>query len=159
MLPFPIFLFLLISATLLAPLPPVLVGSFKISTLRSFEWSSLHTSIPDPDPQSPPEDAALFSLGMPSVTLNPLPTQCCPNSESMLVVNNTLLHSFVRATDNRTGCTAGLLVVSLAMLNYFVCFSLALCPFSEFWVGAVHGTLIVDGCVYDHTIRFLSLLR
>jgi hypothetical protein len=132
MLPFPIFLFLLISATLLAPPPPGLVGSFKISTLRSFEWSSLYTSIPDPDLQSPPEDTALFSLGMPLVTPNPLPTQCCPNS--MLVANNTVPHSFVRATDGRTSCTAVLLVVSLAMLNYFVCFSLALCLFSELWV-------------------------
>ena len=121
MLPFPIFLFLLISATLLSPPPHVLVGSFKISTLRSFEWSSLYTSIPDSDPQSPPEDTALFSLGMPQVTLNPLPTQCCP--DSTLVANNTVPHSFVRAMDDRTSCTAVLLVVSLVMLYYFVCFS------------------------------------
>lgn len=130
MLPFPIFLFLLISATLLAPPPHVLVGSFKISTLRSFEWSSLSTSIPDPDPdpQLPSGDVALFSLGMPSVTLNPLPTQDYPNS--MLVADNTVPRSFVRATDDRTSSTAVLLVVSLAMLNCFVCFSLALCLFS-----------------------------
>ncbi|KAF8499255.1 hypothetical protein F5888DRAFT_159597 [Russula emetica] len=118
MLPFPIFLFLLISATLLAPPPHVLVGSFKIFTLRSFEWSSLPTTIPDPYPQSPPEDTALFSLGFPSVTLNPSPTQCCPNS--MLVANNTAPYSFARATDDRTGCTAVLLIVSLAMLSCFV---------------------------------------
>ena len=125
MLPFPIFLFLLISATLLAPPPHVLVGSFKIPTLRSFEWSSLSTFIPDPDPQLPPEDVALFSLGMPSVTLNPLPTQYY--SSSVLVANNTVPRTFVRATDDRTSSTAVLLVVSLAMLNCLVCLSHALC--------------------------------
>jgi hypothetical protein len=140
MLPFPIFLFLLLSATLLAPPPPVLVGSFKIATLRSFEWGSLLTSIPDPDPQSPPEDTVLFSLGMPSVTLNPLPTQCCPNST--LVAINTVPHSFVRATDDRTSCITLLLVVSLAILDCFVCFSLGLCLFSELWVRYTGGWLM-----------------
>ena len=124
MLPFPIFLFLLISATLLAPPPPALVGSLKIFTLRSFEWSSLHTFIPDP--QSPPEDTALFPLGMPLVSLNPSPTQCYPNST--LVANNTVPHSFARATGDRTSFTAALLVVSLAMLNCFVW--LFYCPLS-----------------------------
>ena len=132
MLPFPIFLFLLITATLLAPPPPVLLGSLKVPTLRSFEWSSLLTSIPDPDTQSPPEDVALFSFGMPSVTPNPLPTKCCPNST--LVANNTIPLSFVRATDDHSSSTAVLLVISLAILNYFVRFSLALCPFSELWI-------------------------
>jgi hypothetical protein len=171
MLPFSIFLFLLFSATLLAPPPPALVGSFKIPTLRSFQWSSLPTSILGPDPQSPPEDTALFPLGMPLVNLEPLPTQCWPNST--LVANNTVPHSFVRATDDRTGCTAVLLVVLLAMLNCFVCFSLAVCLFSLNFgsgilvagssvqrisrcrcrekVGAVHGALIVDDHVHDNT--------
>lgn len=132
MLPFPIFLFLLMSATLLAPPLPVLLGSLKVPTLRSFEWGSLLTSIPDPDTQLLPEDAAFFPLGMPSVTPNPLPTKCCPNST--LVANNTVPHSFVRATDDRSSSTAVLLVISLAILNYFVRFSLALCLFSELWI-------------------------
>lgn len=106
MLPFPIFLFLLFSATLLAPLPPLLVGSFKISTLQSFEWSTL------PDPQ-PSEAAALISILAPI-----LPTQCDPNS--MHVANSTIPRPFVHETDDRTTGTAVLLVVSLAILNCLV---------------------------------------
>ena len=115
MLPFPIFLFLLFSATLLVPPPPVLVGSFKITTLQSFEWSTLDTP---PNPQSPPEEAALFSLVLPSVTLNTFPTQCGPTS--MHMANNPTPHSYVRATDDRTTNSAVLFVVSLAMFNCFV---------------------------------------
>lgn len=138
MLPFSIFLFLLISATLLAPPPPVLVGSFKIPTLRSFQWSSLATSIPDI--QSPPEGTGLFPLGMSLVTMKPLPTQCWPNST--LVANNTVPHEFVRATDDRTSYIFVLLVVPLAILNCFVCFSLTLCLFSlNFGSG-----ILVPGC-------------
>jgi hypothetical protein len=80
-----------------------------------------------PDIQSPPEGAALFPLGMSLVTMKPLPTQCWPNST--LVANTTVPHEFVRATDDRTSYTAVLLVVPLAILNCFVCFSLALCLF------------------------------
>jgi hypothetical protein len=117
MLPFSIFLFLLFSATLLAPLPTVLVDSFKFSTLQAFEWSSLPTPIPDPAPQSAPEDTALFSLAIPSVTLNALPTQWGPTS--VRLASNTVPHSFVH-TDDRTSSTAVLLVVSLAMFNCLV---------------------------------------
>src|SRR5260370_7037202 len=109
MLPFSIFLFLLFGATLLAPLPPVLVDSFKISTLQAFEWSSLPTSIPDPAPQSAPEDTALFSIGIPSVTLNALPTQCSPTS--VRLANITLPHSFPH-TNDRPSTTPLLLFVS-----------------------------------------------
>lgn len=111
MLPFPIFLFLLFSATLLVPPPPVLIGSFKITTLQSFEWSTLDTP---PNPQSPPEEAALFSLVLPSVTLNTFPTQCGPTSM------NPIPHSLLHATDDRTTNSAVLFVVSLAMFNCFV---------------------------------------
>lgn len=115
MLPFPIFLFLLFSATLLAPPPPVLVGYFKITTLQSFGWNTLPTS---PDPQTP-EPAALISLQIHPVAPDTLlPTQCDPNS--MLVANSTVPHSFVPPADFCTASTAVLLVVSLAMLNCLV---------------------------------------
>lgn len=110
MLPFPILLFLLFSATLLAPLPPVLVGPFKIFTLQSFEWSTLPASIPDPQPS---EAAALTSILAPI-----LPTQRDPNS--MQVANSTIPRPFVHETDDRTTGTAVLLVVSLAILNCLV---------------------------------------
>ena len=115
MLPFPIFLFLLFSATLLAPLPSVLVGSFKIPTLQSFEWSTLSASIPD---TQHPEAAALISLHVPPVTPDTLPTQCDPNS--MHVANSTIPHPFVHETNDRTTGTAVLLVLSLAILNCLV---------------------------------------
>ena len=115
MMPFPIFLFLLFSATLLAPPPPVLVGYFKIITIQSFGWNTLPTS---PDPQ-PPEPAALISLQIPPVAPDTLlPTQCDPNS--MLVANSTVPNSFVNPADFCTTSTAVLLVVSLAMLNCLV---------------------------------------
>jgi hypothetical protein len=110
MLPFPISLFLLFSATLLAPIPLVSVGSFKISTLQAFEWSTLPASIPDPQLS---EAAALISILAPI-----LPTQCDPNS--MLVANSTIPHPFVHQTDDHTTGTAVLLVVSLAILNCLV---------------------------------------
>ena len=139
MLPFSIFLFLIVSATLFVPPPPVLVGSFKIPTLRSFQWGSLTTFIPVPDPQSPAEITA-FPLGMPLVTLKPLPTQCWPNST--LLPNNTVPRSFVRATDDRTSYTAMLLVVSLAMLNCYVCFFLLPYVFS---LNFLSGVLQIAG--------------
>ncbi|KAI0005561.1 hypothetical protein BJV74DRAFT_792784 [Russula compacta] len=117
MLPFPIFLLLLFSATLLAPSPPVLVGFIRTATLQSSTWSYL-LSISSSASPSPSETSSLPVLA-PIAPLDLSPTYCSP-SPVHVAPNNTIPRSFVHGRDDRTTSTAVLLVILLGMFNCLV---------------------------------------
>ncbi len=120
MLPFPIFLLLLFSITILTPSPHVMIGFIRTATLQSYTWSTLPTSIRSFSPQSPlgaiPEPPIL----VPEVSLGASPTSCGPCPMYTALSNTTIPCSFIHATDDRPTNTAVLFVVLLAMFNCLV---------------------------------------
>lgn len=123
MLPFPIFLLLIFSTTLLAPAPAVWFGLVRTLTLISSEWNTLPMSMPSPTlPSHPPEIPSLPIL-LPQAPLDASPT-CRGASPMSRAWNDTIPPSHVYTTDDRPTSSAVLFVVALAMINCLVRVSL-----------------------------------
>jgi hypothetical protein len=120
MLPFPVFLLLIFSATLLAPAPAVLVGFIRTLAIQSSEWNTLPVAMPSHASETPS-----LPVLLPQVSLDALST-CRGPSPISLTYNNTIPPSHVYRTDDRTTSTAVLSVIVLAMVNCLVRASLYL---------------------------------
>jgi hypothetical protein len=128
MLPLPIFLLLIFSATILAPSPHVVISLLRIATLQPSVWNTLPVSIPSSGFQSPPEEVSVLPILVPQVPLDAPPTSgpCVPSPIHVAVDNTIVPYSFEHTTGDRPTSTAVLLVVLFSMFNCLVWFSL--CP-------------------------------
>jgi hypothetical protein len=126
MLPFPIFVLVLFSVTLLAPTPTLLIGFIRNATLQSSVWNTLSAPIKSSG-SVPLEVAPLLPAMFSEVNLDAVPTRCGP-SPMHVAPNSTLPYPFV---DGHTTWASVLLVVSLAMFNCLVCFSFLLASFLQ----------------------------
>ena len=126
MLPFPIFLLLIFSATMLAPSPHMVISLLRIATLQPSAWNNLPVPTPSSGLQSPPKEVPELPILVPQVPLDALPTSE-PWEPSLIhgAINNTVVpYSFEHTTGDRPTSTAVLLVVLFAMFNCLVWFSL-----------------------------------
>jgi len=125
MLPLPIFLLLVFSATLLAPSPHVVIGLVRIAALQSSVWNTLLVPIQSSVSRSPPEAIPELPALVPQVPLDASSTsESCVPSPIHVAINDTIVpYSFEHTTGDRHTSTAVLLVVLFAMFNCFVWFS------------------------------------
>ena len=128
MLPLPIFLLLILSATILAPSPHAIIGLIRIAALQPSVWNTLPVSIPSSVSRPPPEAITELPVLVPQVPLDASPTsESCVPSPMHLAINNTIApYSFEHTMDDRPTSAVVVLVVLFAMFNCLVWFSL--CP-------------------------------
>ena len=145
MLPLPIFILLIFSATMLAPSSHVVISLLRIATLQPSVWNTLPASIPSSGFQSLPEEVPELPILVPQAPLHASPTSepCMPSPIHVAINNAIVPYSFEHTTDDRPTSTAVLLVVLFAMFICLVCFSLCSRIFS-LTVGP--GIQIVGAC-------------
>jgi len=125
MLPLPIFLLLIFSATILAPSPHVVIGLIRIAALQPSVWNTLPVSTPSSVSRSPPVAIPELPVLVPQIPLDASPTsESCVPSPMHAVINNTIVpYSFEHTMEDRPTSAAVVLVVLFAMFNCLVWFS------------------------------------
>ena len=124
MLPFPIFLLLLFSATILAPSPHSIISFIRTATLQSSAWSTLPMTVSSSVSRSPLETIPGLPILIPQVFLDISPTTCGPSPTHEALSDATIPYSSIHATDDYPLNIAVLLVILLVMFNYLVWSSL-----------------------------------
>ncbi|KAI0307663.1 hypothetical protein B0F90DRAFT_45164 [Multifurca ochricompacta] len=116
MLPLPIFLLLILSATLLTPAPAVLIDLIRTVTLPLPTWDTLSVPIASSTLPPSPEETLLLPVFVPRTSLNNSLTYSTLTPKN-LETNNSIPPPRMHTTDGRIISAAVSLVVVIAIVN------------------------------------------